>query len=377
MRQVVLSVLLVFGFSISAVGDDFNKGVIAFEKSDYATAMLLWEPLAISGDAAAQFNIGSLYYNGLGVTKDVETGIDWYLQSSEQGYQKAKKQIQVILVTADKLVRMGFHSNGMERLKPLADYGNPVAQTYLGTLYENGTGVGEDTSIAYDWYKRAVDQGYALAQTNLGNLYYTGRGVPHNIEQALKYFKLAAKQGEPNGQFNLGILHQNGEGVPQSYEEAIKYFKLAADQEHFQGLYGLDKLAGLAVSSFKNKDYKTGNQILEFLPESGGAETQIKLGFLYYDGKGVLQNYASARKWFTFAAEQGNVSAQYYVSFIYSMHVPQDLVYAYMWGDIAADNGFAKGNEVRDFVAQKMSPSQILKAQKLTGECVKKKYKGC
>ena len=57
--------------------------------------------------------------------------------------------------------------------------------------------------------------------------------------------------------------------------------------------------------------------------------------------------------------------------------VIQDNVYAHMWGNLAASNGFEKGGKLRDMVAEKMTPADISTAQKLARECVRKKYKGC
>ena len=48
-----------------------------------------------------------------------------------------------------------------------------------------------------------------------------------------------------------------------------------------------------------------------------------------------------------------------------------------MWLSIAAENGDNYGAEMRDNVAQDMTPSQIAEAQKLARECAQKRYKGC
>ena len=48
-----------------------------------------------------------------------------------------------------------------------------------------------------------------------------------------------------------------------------------------------------------------------------------------------------------------------------------------MWWNIAASSGDAYAGEKRDIVAKKMTAEDILKAQGLARECVKKNYKGC
>src|SRR5262245_35539071 len=44
--------------------------------------------------------------------------------------------------------------------------------------------------------------------------------------------------------------------------------------------------------------------------EGGDASAQNKLGLLYYEGKGVPQNYRQAKRWFEEGAKQGHARAQ-------------------------------------------------------------------
>lgn len=57
--------------------------------------------------------------------------------------------------------------------------------------------------------------------------------------------------------------------------------------------------------------------------------------------------------------------------------VTQDYVVSHMWFNIAASFGDEDASENRDYVAKKMSPADIAKAQQLARECVAKNYKGC
>ena len=49
------------------------------------------------------------------------------------------------------------------------------------------------------------------------------------------------------------------------------------------------------------------------MSERGDAKAQNKLAICYKNGKGVRKNLKKAVEWFTKAAEQGNVSAQFNV----------------------------------------------------------------
>ena len=84
-------------------------------------------------------------------------------------------------------------------------------------------------------------------------------------------------------------------------------------------------------------------------------------------------------KWYTLAAEQGLAPAQFNLGLMYEKGngVIKDNVYAHMWGNIAASNGYKKGGVLQDFVVVTMTPAQIEEAQKLARECAAKNYKGC
>ncbi|GAB6068870.1 hypothetical protein JCM13664_21910 [Methylothermus subterraneus] len=50
----------------------FDEGLAAANRGDYATALKEWRPLAEQGDAVAQYNLGVMYDNGLGVPQDYQ-----------------------------------------------------------------------------------------------------------------------------------------------------------------------------------------------------------------------------------------------------------------------------------------------------------------
>jgi hypothetical protein len=73
-----------------------------------------------------------------------------------------------------------------------------------------------------------AQSGQPIAQTYLGHLYENGWGVPQDYNEAAKWLTLAAEQGEPTAQFLLGRLYDNGSGVKQDFIEAEFWFDLAA-----------------------------------------------------------------------------------------------------------------------------------------------------
>ena len=94
--------------------------------------------------------------------------------------------------------------------------------------------------------------------------------------------------------------------------------------------------------AYGQSDYAAAYKIWLPLAEQGHVTAQGTLGFLYNMGLGVKQDYAEAVKWYSKAAEQGNSEAQYNLGISYreGHGVPQDDNEAFKWLRKAAEQGF-------------------------------------
>ena len=104
-------------FSLTAFAADFQAGLAAYNKGDYAAALKEWQPLAEQGDANSQYNLGLLYARGQGVPQDYKQALTWYQKAADKGYS--------------------------------------LALFNLGTLYEQGLGVEQDGLKALNLYRQA------------------------------------------------------------------------------------------------------------------------------------------------------------------------------------------------------------------------------
>ncbi len=85
------------------------------------------------------------------------------------------------------------YSSALATLLPKARAGDPIAQTYLGEIYEKGLGLSApDYNNAVSWYRKAANSNHAPAQTSLGSLYERGLGVPKDRAQALDWYRKAS-----------------------------------------------------------------------------------------------------------------------------------------------------------------------------------------
>lgn len=78
------------------MSQEFQLGKIRFEDGNYKQAFHDLLPLAASGNCEAQYAVGYMYYYGLGVPKDCESGVFWMKKSADQHYEPAQKALQML-----------------------------------------------------------------------------------------------------------------------------------------------------------------------------------------------------------------------------------------------------------------------------------------
>ena len=112
--------------------------------------------------------------------------------------------------------------------------------------------------------------------------------------------------------------------------------------------------------------------------EQGHVNAQYNLEklYMYGYGKEVRQDPKLAVYWLTKASEQGLVQAQYNLGHMYEWGDggPQDYKLAFYWYTKAAELGNFFAKEDRDKMLERMSQSQIEEVQKLSKELYEKIY---
>tara|TARA_B100000686_G_C16779232_1_gene970661 strand:+ start:2253 stop:2657 length:405 start_codon:yes stop_codon:yes gene_type:complete len=109
----------------------------------------------------------------------------------------------IVFVAADHFIRNDypvtrgyrekFIVKELEKIKLLAEKGDPESQNKVGWMYDQGIGFREDAKEAFKWYLKSANQGFYQAKINLGVMYELGRGVPQNFNQAEKWYSSEAQ----------------------------------------------------------------------------------------------------------------------------------------------------------------------------------------
>ena len=75
---------------VTSASVSFEAGLRAAQSGDALQALRHFQVLAAQGHDAAQYNLGLMYLNGLGVPVSAAQARYWLGQSAAQGYVKAK-----------------------------------------------------------------------------------------------------------------------------------------------------------------------------------------------------------------------------------------------------------------------------------------------
>ncbi len=111
----------------------------------------------------------------------------------------------------------------INNLTKAAKAGQPAAQFYLGTRYQQGREVQKDEQQAFSWYKAAADQGLTAAQLNVGRMLADGIGTKKDEALARKYFEKAASRGDNRASFNLAMMEEQ----KKNYVGAYQWYELS------------------------------------------------------------------------------------------------------------------------------------------------------
>lgn len=134
-----------------------------------------------------------------------------------------------------------------------------------------------------------------------------------------------------------------------------------------------------AIAAGDRGDHAGALKIYQSLAAQGNADAEYKLGVMYANGQGVVQNYEEALKWYRSAAAQGHAGAQVNLGAMYvqGLGVAQDPIRAHMWFNLGAVSGAPAAVENRDRAAKHLTPQQIVQAQDMALDCQRRNFKGC
>lgn len=242
MRHIVGLMLL----GVMAVWGDSAAGMAAFKNKDYQRAYQEFKASADAGQAEAEFDLGVMYAQGLGVLRDLNAAASWYRKAADQGNAEAEFALGQMYAhgwgvprdTADA-IRWFEMANSVDSDGPPTDW-----------LAIEGYGMDKDPAQAVFWYQKAANSGHPEAQYFLALQYASGKGVKKDEEQAERWISSSASQGYAAAMAELGRRFANGIGIAEDDKRAYFWLTLA----YLHGDRSKEKLRAATAAKLRPED---------------------------------------------------------------------------------------------------------------------------
>lgn len=293
---------------------------------DYVKAAKYFEQAASGGDTYAMNYLGWMYANGLGVEQSFDRAIEFYEKAVELRGNTDGSRLEVTKqFLADQKA---------------ANEGDDAATVSLALAYFDGNAVAEDFAKAKELLRPLAEDGSIDAMIALGDVErgkYVGfwGATEHDYDAAMKWFKKAAELGSTEAMCKIALMYNNGDGMTRNTDSALYWYKLAADAGSVDAVFSVAR-------SYENNyhDYEKAFEWYTKAYEMGDDYAASFIGYLYYDGDGVEQDYSKALEWLQKGAIE-NVYARFRIGEMYykGIGVEKDYGLAREWYERALYSG--------------------------------------
>lgn len=202
-------------------GIAYNNLAYMYDNGDYVSAdpykaFEYYHMAAEQGNDVGKFNLGICYLTGLGTEPNIEQGKYWLGQIQEDSS---------INETAKNILRYCFNGRQVETFSGIRCSILSEDERNELTRYQKDKNYIDEIRF----YKKIIQDSTswsfrkAFSYNQMGYLYENGLGVPQDHTKAFEYYYEAAKLENSTGKCNLAFCYLNGIGVDRDKEMA-KYW---------------------------------------------------------------------------------------------------------------------------------------------------------
>ena len=230
-----------------------------------------------------------------------------------------------------------------------AEAGDPVAQTYLGTLLASGARGRADMEGAVRWYRKAAAQNHGPALSQLGMMYVMGYGVRQDFGEAARLFERGVALGNRESMTNLAQLYETGQGVPRDparaaelKHQAAKLGERVAQEQNTRDRSTPGEAEFRQATTLRStRNFAESHRMAERAAAKGHVDAMVLAGRQAVFGEGTPRDYAAAMRYSRAAADAGNATGMFQVGYLYEfgLGVKMDRAQALRWYDAAASKG--------------------------------------
>lgn len=282
------------------------------ETENLPTAVVWYMEMAKSGDADAQYNLGSVYETGFGVKADPDEAVRWYKEAAEQDHQ--------------------------------------LAQLKLGIMYILGDGTRQSVIKGTNWIRSSADNGNQFAKTLYEKVLSPDVVRDMTAEEIIKKVRPFIDLGEKKSTEKLlAILEKDKQQAKKKEPELAERFTGKSKNT----LGDEVEIANNVPEFIENKNQRVVTQdsnlaLLQREANAGNAEAQYQLGRMYDTGDKLERDRQKAVAWFTAAANQGHAESQYRlaISYLYGIAVTKNVATGESWLTKAAQQNHPVAKEM-------------------------------
>eukprot|EP00922_Rhytidocystis_sp_ex-Travisia-forbesii_P071687 GHVS01106986.1.p1 GENE.GHVS01106986.1~~GHVS01106986.1.p1 ORF type:complete len:1008 (+),score=252.37 GHVS01106986.1:169-3024(+) len=296
---------------------------------DTQRAFECFKESADSGFPDAQFNLGSLYMTGTGVTQSSIEAMQWFTKALEQNHTPAAYALAAM------------HYNGLGTVRDCT-----VVTALLKRVCERAGWVTTGLQKAYELeeaghydeaafvFAKLAESGHEVAQANVAHLMDIAVAAPFGTDDrsmlrvhAQRYYELAAHQGSIQAELKLGDYAYNGWGLDTKFTSTTETANVGRMQ--LLDVSGNDMSGWLpevrSYLVYQPVDYHTAfghyRKAAESVPSGKWMSAYVarachNIGMMYLYGLGVEQDFHMAKRFFdrVFQEEPTSPRAPVYVS---------------------------------------------------------------
>ncbi|PHP66123.1 hypothetical protein CSC94_16125 [Zhengella mangrovi] len=212
----------------------------------------------------------------------------------------------------------GLYITALNLAKPLAEKGDPAAQTLVAEILSRGLGVPSNPAEAAKWYIKAAKNGNPEAKFQYALLLTDGKYVAKDTDEAFRLMGEAAAAGNALARFNYAQMIVDRKPGPTGLAEAAEWYDRAARQGLPDAQYAMAMILAEGNAG-RERDEKTARKWLELAARGGYDSAMLDLAVWLVDGRGGARDFDTGFRWMRMAALEGNVAAQNGLAKLYRM----------------------------------------------------------
>ncbi len=268
-----------------------------------AEAAGMFRMAADAGYPDAQFGLAEMFFNGIGMDRDIGKAKELYEKAAESGNIPALFRLGGIFSEVEGMEDLPRAFSCMKRC---AEARFPPAFGVLGDMYYYGAGTEVNPKEAINWYRVSAAAGDPGSMFKVGCMCRSGTGTEKDDDAADAMFMVSAQSGIPEAQFEVAYSIYSGR-LGGNKAEAAEWYAKCADKiptakfnlasMHLLG-EGVEKDAGKAFQMFK-----------ELADAYGDGDSLFQVARMMMGGEGTDQNPEEGFRYMAKAAKAGNEDA--------------------------------------------------------------------